>query len=136
MSQMIQGYLAEIEGLRAKLLESESVCGQLRKAVSRSRTSITCGGLRPASPTGGSSISESRVDSILELAKKDLQKNVDQLNNRTKLKESASDQSDSNEGKSYFLDGRRFFCQCSRYTKVILTRRPPAGYPEFSCVDY
>ncbi|XP_073985830.1 kinesin-like protein 31E isoform X2 [Rhodnius prolixus] len=97
MSQMIQGYLAEIEGLRAKLLESESVCGQLRKAVSRSRTSITCGGLRPASPTGGSSISESRVDSILELAKKDLQKNVDQLNNRTKLKESASDQSDSNE---------------------------------------
>jgi kinesin family protein 4/21/27 len=33
---MIQGYLKEIEELRAKLLESEAMCQQLRKASSRS----------------------------------------------------------------------------------------------------
>ncbi|KAK9506807.1 hypothetical protein O3M35_008674 [Rhynocoris fuscipes] len=101
MSQMIKGYLAEIESLRAKLLESESVCSQLRKVVSRSRNNLM-GGLRTSSPTSGSIIKDSRVDSILELAKKDLQKDVEQLNNRgtAKMKESASDQSESEEADS------------------------------------
>lgn len=34
MTDVIQGYLKEIEELRAKLLESEHMCGQLRKNTS------------------------------------------------------------------------------------------------------
>lgn len=34
MTDVIQGYLKEIEELRAKLLESEHMCGQLRKNIS------------------------------------------------------------------------------------------------------
>lgn len=34
MTEVIQGYLKEIEELRAKLLESEHMCGQLRKNTS------------------------------------------------------------------------------------------------------
>jgi hypothetical protein len=40
VTEMIQGYLKEIEELRAKLLESEAMCQQLRKASSRSPARI------------------------------------------------------------------------------------------------
>jgi len=36
VTEMIQGYLKEIEELRAKLLESEAMCQQLRKTSLRS----------------------------------------------------------------------------------------------------
>jgi len=36
VTEMIQGYLKEIEELRAKLLESEAICQQLRKTSLRS----------------------------------------------------------------------------------------------------
>ena len=35
MTEMIHNYLKEIEELRAKLLESEAMCQQLRKTASR-----------------------------------------------------------------------------------------------------
>jgi kinesin family protein 4/21/27 len=40
VTEMIQGYLKEVEELRAKLLESEAMCQQLRKASSRSPARI------------------------------------------------------------------------------------------------
>jgi len=41
MTDVIQGYLKEIEELRAKLLESEHMCGQLRKNSSAIKTHHT-----------------------------------------------------------------------------------------------
>ncbi|XP_023239400.1 kinesin-like protein KIF21A [Centruroides sculpturatus] len=38
ITQMIQGYLKEIEELRAKLMESEETCSQLRKQSQRPKT--------------------------------------------------------------------------------------------------
>jgi len=40
MTDVIQGYLKEIEELRAKLLESEHMCGQLRKNTSAIKTHV------------------------------------------------------------------------------------------------
>ncbi|XP_055012857.1 LOW QUALITY PROTEIN: kinesin-like protein KIF21A, partial [Boleophthalmus pectinirostris] len=59
---MIQGYIKEIEDLRAKLLESEAVNETLRKSVNRSSSRPFYSG------------PEKETDDIIELAKKDLEK--------------------------------------------------------------
>ncbi|KAL0962790.1 hypothetical protein UPYG_G00345490 [Umbra pygmaea] len=72
IGNMIQNYIKEIEELRAKLLESESVNENLRKHLSRANTR--------SSLYGGSSFSsaqlapEREASDIIEMAKKDLEK--------------------------------------------------------------
>ncbi|GLH06030.1 Kinesin-like protein KIF21B [Gryllus bimaculatus] len=71
---MVQGYLKEIEELRAKLLESEATCQQLRKSSMRPRGSISHG--NPFDMFGGET---SNVTSLIEEAKRELAKEVDRL---------------------------------------------------------
>ncbi|KAJ4449291.1 hypothetical protein ANN_00689 [Periplaneta americana] len=80
VTEMIQGYLKEIEELRAKLLESEAICQQLRKQSSRSPPR---GALSPhVAMTGNFDISmgdASSVGSLIAEAKKGLQKDMELL---------------------------------------------------------
>ncbi|XP_073327679.1 kinesin-like protein KIF21A isoform X2 [Pagrus major] len=73
IGNMIQGYIKEIEDLRAKLLESESVNEHLRKNLSRAsnRQSLYGG---PGSFSSTSLAPEKETSDIIELAKKDLEK--------------------------------------------------------------
>nr|CAD7268470.1 unnamed protein product [Timema shepardi] len=65
VTELIQGYLKEIEELRAKLLESESTCQQLRKVASRPTNR--------SSNTGQFELSlSSSAVSVIEEAKKEL----------------------------------------------------------------
>ncbi|NXU57742.1 KI21A protein, partial [Turnix velox] len=71
ISNMIHNYIKEIEGLRAKLLESEAVNENLRKNLSRASTRSTFfGGPSPFSMLS----SEKETMEILDIAKKDLEK--------------------------------------------------------------
>ncbi|KAM9351716.1 kinesin-like protein KIF21A [Symphorus nematophorus] len=73
IGNMIQGYIKEIEDLRAKLLESESVNEHLRKNLSRaSNRQSFYGG--PGSFSSTSLAPEKETSDIIELAKKDLEK--------------------------------------------------------------
>ncbi|XP_029289028.1 LOW QUALITY PROTEIN: kinesin-like protein KIF21A [Cottoperca gobio] len=68
IGNMIQGYIKEIEDLRAKLLESEAVNENLRKNLSRaSNRQSLYGGPALLAP-------EKETSDIIELAKKDLEK--------------------------------------------------------------
>ncbi|KAJ8006889.1 hypothetical protein DPEC_G00111900 [Dallia pectoralis] len=73
IGNMIENYIKEIEELRAKLLESESVNENLRKNLSRANTRSSLYG-------GGGSFSsahfapEREASDIIEMAKKDLEK--------------------------------------------------------------
>ncbi|XP_037623410.1 kinesin-like protein KIF21A isoform X5 [Sebastes umbrosus] len=68
IGNMIQGYIKEIEELRAKLLESEAVNETLRKNLSRaSNRQSLYGGPSLLAP-------EKETSDIIELAKKDLEK--------------------------------------------------------------
>ncbi|KAL0968629.1 hypothetical protein UPYG_G00269360 [Umbra pygmaea] len=71
IGNMIQNYIKEIEDLRAKLLESESMNENLRKNLSRasSRQSFYPGTFSPALMAP-----EKEASDIIELAKKDLEK--------------------------------------------------------------
>ncbi|XP_036835373.1 kinesin-like protein KIF21B isoform X8 [Oncorhynchus mykiss] len=71
IGNMIQSYIKEIEDLRAKLLESESVNENLRKNLSRvsSRQSFYPGTFSPALLAP-----EKEASDIIEMAKKDLEK--------------------------------------------------------------
>ncbi|KAM9754564.1 kinesin-like protein KIF21A isoform 3-T3 [Menidia menidia] len=73
IGNMIQGYIKEIEDLRAKLLESEAVNENLRKNLSRasSRQSFYGG---PGSFPTNLMAPEKETSDIIELAKKDLEK--------------------------------------------------------------
>ncbi|XP_074532999.1 kinesin-like protein KIF21A isoform X2 [Halichoeres trimaculatus] len=73
IGNMIQGYIKEIEDLRAKLLESEAVNENLRKNLSRasSRQSFYGG---PGSFPSAMMAPEKETSDIIELAKKDLEK--------------------------------------------------------------
>ncbi|XP_030281099.1 kinesin-like protein KIF21A isoform X5 [Sparus aurata] len=73
IGNMIQGYIKEIEDLRAKLLESESVNEHLRKNLSRAsnRQSLYGG---PGTFSSTSLAPEKETSDIIELAKKDLEK--------------------------------------------------------------
>ncbi|XP_049929753.1 kinesin-like protein KIF21A isoform X5 [Epinephelus moara] len=73
IGNMIQGYIKEIEDLRAKLLESEAVNENLRKNLSRAsnRQSLYGG---PGSFSSTLLAPEKETSDIIELAKKDLEK--------------------------------------------------------------
>ncbi|XP_040894174.1 kinesin-like protein KIF21A isoform X6 [Toxotes jaculatrix] len=73
IGNMIQGYIKEIEDLRAKLLESEAVNENLRKNLSRaSNRQSFYGG--PGSFSSSLLAPEKETSDIIELAKKDLEK--------------------------------------------------------------
>uniref|UniRef100_A0AAZ3P5S9 Kinesin motor domain-containing protein n=1 Tax=Oncorhynchus tshawytscha TaxID=74940 RepID=A0AAZ3P5S9_ONCTS len=90
IGNMIQNYIKEIEELRAKLLESESVNENLRKTLSRANT-------RSSLYAGGGSFSPAHfapeivASDIIEMAKKDLEK--------LKKKERKKKKSDHEEGE-------------------------------------
>uniref|UniRef100_A0A6Q2X1W7 Kinesin motor domain-containing protein n=1 Tax=Esox lucius TaxID=8010 RepID=A0A6Q2X1W7_ESOLU len=90
IGNMIENYIKEIEELRAKLLESESVNENLRKNLSRANTRSSLYG-------GGGSFSsahlapEREASDIIEMAKKDLEK--------LRKKERKKKKSDHEEGE-------------------------------------
>lgn len=67
IGNMIQNYIKEIEELRAKLLESESMNENLRKNLSRASTRSSLYGPALLAP-------EKEANEVIEMAKKDLQK--------------------------------------------------------------
>ncbi|XP_056908532.1 kinesin-like protein KIF21A isoform X11 [Takifugu flavidus] len=73
IGNMIQSYIKEIEDLRAKLLESESVNEHLRKNLARAsnRQSLYGG---PGAFASAALAPEKETSDIIELAKKDLEK--------------------------------------------------------------
>ncbi|XP_047451809.1 kinesin-like protein KIF21A isoform X3 [Mugil cephalus] len=73
IGNMIQGYIKEIEDLRAKLLESEAVNENLRKNLSRASTRQSFYG-GPGSFPSTLMAPEKETSDIIELAKKDLEK--------------------------------------------------------------
>lgn len=75
VSFLIQGYLKEIEELRAKLMESNSTCEQLRKQLTRSQTLHTSVSILDTSLEENSS--------FIRKAKKDLEKEKELLNRRS-----------------------------------------------------
>ncbi|PSN35255.1 hypothetical protein C0J52_18156 [Blattella germanica] len=84
VTEMIQGYLKEIEELRAKLLESEAICQQLRKTASRSPPR---GALSPhVAMSGNFDISlgdTSSVGTLIAEAKKGLRKDIELLSTKS-----------------------------------------------------
>lgn len=80
MTEMIQGYLKEVEELRAKLLESEYLCSQLRKQANRQ--SMHGGRNRTLSNSFTmhcDNEDENAVECLLAVAKKDVEKNKEIL---------------------------------------------------------
>lgn len=75
VSYLIQGYLKEIEELRAKLMESNSTCEQLRKQLNRSQT------LHTSVSILDSSLEENT--SLIKKAKQDLEKEKKLLNRKS-----------------------------------------------------
>ncbi|TNM91392.1 hypothetical protein fugu_019772 [Takifugu bimaculatus] len=73
IGNMIQNYIKEIEELRAKLLESEAVCENLRKSLSRASTrSSLYGG--PGSFSSALVVPEKEANEVIEMAKRNLEK--------------------------------------------------------------
>ncbi|KAG5869951.1 Kinesin-like protein KIF21B, partial [Gonioctena quinquepunctata] len=91
VSYMVQGYLKEIEELRAKLMESNNTCEQLRKQLNRSH------GMHHISILN-SSIEENA--SLIEKAKRDLQKEKEVLNRRSLELENDTDGESDNDTES------------------------------------
>lgn len=101
MTDMIQGYLKEVEELRAKLLESEYLCSQLRKQVNRHSMQ----GMRNRSLTNSFTMhcdneEENAVECLLAVAKKDIEKNREILS-KTK--------SNVDNEDSFLSDGKNTF---------------------------
>uniref|UniRef100_A0A8C6V322 Kinesin family member 21A n=1 Tax=Neogobius melanostomus TaxID=47308 RepID=A0A8C6V322_9GOBI len=72
IGNMIQNYIKEIEELRAKLLESESMNENLRKNLSRASTRPSLYG--PGSYSPALLAPEKEANEVIEMAKKDLEK--------------------------------------------------------------
>lgn len=101
MFDMIQGYLKEVEELRAKLLESEYLCSQLRKQANRQSLQ----GARNRTISNSMTMQcdndeENSVECLLAVAKKDVEKNREILS-RTK--------SNPDNDDSYASDGKEIF---------------------------
>ncbi|XP_071455013.1 kinesin-like protein KIF21A [Hetaerina americana] len=97
VSEMIQGYVKEIEELRAKLLESEFTCQQLRKNAANVRSPTSGARNFGASPhvamSGGYDISFGEMPSVgelLEKAKMEVKRDMQQLKQQYKSKRSRS----------------------------------------------
>ncbi|XP_037539032.1 kinesin-like protein KIF21A [Nematolebias whitei] len=90
IGNLIQGYIKEIEDLRAKLLESEAVNENLRKNLSRasSRQSFYAG---PGSFSSSLMAPEKETSDVIELAKKDLEK----LKKREKKKKKSANKEEA-----------------------------------------
>lgn len=73
MCQMVKGYLTEIETLRAKLVESEAIVVQLRKDMSRVSK------IKVSPRTDNSSLSESGIEEVLDIAKRDVEKDLESI---------------------------------------------------------
>lgn len=92
VSYMVQGYLKEIEELRAKLMESNNTCEQLRKQLSRSHSFHT------STSVLNSSFEENT--SFIEKAKQNLQKEKEVLNRRSVELENESEGDSENDSES------------------------------------
>uniref|UniRef100_V5IJV2 Putative kinesin-like protein kif21a n=1 Tax=Ixodes ricinus TaxID=34613 RepID=V5IJV2_IXORI len=94
---LIQGYLKEVEELRTKLMESEEMCGQLRKQLQRSQarllpspTTVAVSGVYDVGAE------EASVDDVLAQAKRD----VECLTRKTKHLSRAQREEEEGEKKS------------------------------------
>ena len=101
---MVQKYIAEVEEMRAKLLESENLCEQLRKETSRMKRQSQVN-MSPFPKSSFSSPSpmtvpqlnnymaetedsgmSSSVQELIERAKKDLEKNKEEKKRKSSAK--------------------------------------------------
>lgn len=78
VTDLIAGYMSEIEKLKAKLIESEQMYHQLKKSMSISRNNILRTNLSFAD-----NITENGADSVLSLAKKEVEKERELLMSRS-----------------------------------------------------
>ncbi len=92
MTAMVQGYLKEIEELRAKLCESENLCEQLRRETARVRRVSAANAASPAKfgfgGVGGimdMSVDEDgySVQELIQMAKKDVEKSRKEKRRKT-----------------------------------------------------
>uniref|UniRef100_A0A8C7SD68 Kinesin motor domain-containing protein n=1 Tax=Oncorhynchus mykiss TaxID=8022 RepID=A0A8C7SD68_ONCMY len=132
IGNMIQSYIKEIEDLRAKLLESESVNENLRKNLSRvsSRQSFYPGTFSPALLAP-----EKEASDIIEMAKKDLEKlkkkerkkkksdheeEDDEEEEEMDVEESSDDSdSESDEKENFQADLANITCEIAIKQKLI-----------------
>lgn len=103
MTDIIQGYLKEVEELRAKLLESEYLCSQLRKQANRQ----SLHGARNRSISNSMTMhcdneEGTSIECLLAVAKKDVEKNKAILS-RTK--------SNVDNDDSFPSEGEWFLCR-------------------------
>merc|ERR1711913_190478 len=89
ISSVIQGYLKEIEELRAKLMESENLCTQLRKQLNNKTNRFSMSPMHgvPMSGSMYESTMEESTQSFAELieeAKKDLSKDIEAVEEKKK----------------------------------------------------
>lgn len=93
VADMVQAYLKEIEELRAKLIESNNTCEQLRKQLSRSQSPHRQSILFSSSLIGDNT-------SLIEEAKRNLQREKEVLNRRSIEIEQDSDGDSEHESTS------------------------------------
>ncbi|XP_060515980.1 kinesin-like protein KIF21A isoform X2 [Cylas formicarius] len=93
VADMVQAYLQEIEELRAKLIESNHTCEQLRKQLSRSHSPQ-----RQSVLLSSSFIEDNSA--LLEEAKRNLQREKDVLNRRSMELDNESDGESEHESTS------------------------------------
>ncbi|KAK9890310.1 hypothetical protein WA026_010413 [Henosepilachna vigintioctopunctata] len=88
---MVQSYLKEIEELRTKLLESNSICEQLRKQLSRAQSNQNNISILDASMEGSVS--------LIEEAKREIQKEKSLLERTRRISENADSEEDLEENE-------------------------------------
>lgn len=93
VADLVQAYLKEIEELRAKLMESNNTCEQLRKQLSRSQSPQRQSMLYNSSLIGDNT-------ALLEEAKRNLQREKEALNRRSLEIEQDSDGDSEQESTS------------------------------------
>ena len=115
-SAMVTKYISEIEELRAKLLESENLCEQLRKDSVRLKRLSQISEKSPLKPNNWSvdpslddsihntSTGLSNVQELIKMAKKDLEKNKEERkrkSSKTKKDEDKDEDSADDEESEY-----------------------------------
>jgi len=113
VTSMIQGYVQEIEELRAKLCESEQLCEQLRKEAARGRKISQQHQQFSSSPARAafaganmdlSLLEESdsgySVQGLLQLAKREVEKDKAKRERKTSTQQMKSDEDDNENGDS------------------------------------
>ncbi|XP_063596189.1 kinesin-like protein KIF21A isoform X1 [Penaeus indicus] len=107
MATVVQGYLKEIEDLRAKLCESENLCQQLRKQLNNRTNTLGRMSLSPLHvPMSGSMYSEVEEGTqsfaeLIEEAKRDLNKDLQVVERKKRISEgSGSADEDEDEAEA------------------------------------